>query len=105
LYRKCGNLNISQPYRPPRPVTGIALPFLPYLNSVTDENKSQAVCRIRGSHSHGYLATFFTLVSCLAYSSALKREATCSLKLLLLFNRLHGIIAQKIELFKSQAER
>jgi hypothetical protein len=42
------------------------------------------------------LATCFRLVSYLAYSSILKMEATCSSKLRLTYNELHGVVSQKI---------
>jgi hypothetical protein len=43
--------------------------------------------------------------SCLAYSSTLKMEASCSSETSLTFNGLHGIISQEIELSITTAVR
>jgi hypothetical protein len=51
------------------------------------------------------LATCFMLVSCLAYSSALKMEAMCSSIASLDFSRLHNGILQNVELTITTAMR
>jgi hypothetical protein len=59
LPRKCVTLNVSQPYRPPWPVTGIALP-LPYTASVRDqvshqnESKKEIIVFIQYSYFHDF---------------------------------------------------
>jgi hypothetical protein len=55
--------------------------------------------------SNALLANCFMLVSCLAVSSTLKMEVTCSFETLVDFQRLLGIISQKIEHFITTAVR
>jgi hypothetical protein len=63
------------------------------------EAHTTVVMKVNRPFGGARLATCFTLVYCLAYSSTLNVEATCPLT----FNGLHGVKSQKIELFTNSS--
>jgi hypothetical protein len=62
LSRKCGSLDLSQPYGPPRPVTGIALPLLFAFHSAAISNDKPY-----NSHSKRVAALFKLIFSGIIY--------------------------------------
>jgi hypothetical protein len=70
LYRKCGSLNISQPYGPPRTVTGITLPYLTLPYNVVYSFRFPAKKIICISHlPHTYIHTPPMLCCCCILTS------------------------------------
>jgi hypothetical protein len=71
-----------------------------FTNTATwDLRFSQSRLRTLPSSALTLLATCFMLLFCFAYSSTLKMDVACFSETSADFNRLHGVISQKIQLF------